>query len=112
LAIKEALLPRRLLALSVPCRTDTGGSRAQSCRRSKEHDMTQMHHPPSQADSSRSFMQSARVDAPSDADCMLMASLGIGFESGVYRFEGYRYDRLGDAVTYARLAKRRQLNVT
>jgi hypothetical protein len=33
-----------------------------------------------------------------------MASLAISFDTGVYRFGEYRYDRLADAVNYAKLA--------
>jgi hypothetical protein len=52
--------------------------------------------------------QSAHADAPSDADLGVMASLGIRPEAGLYRFEGYRYDRLADAIAYARLVASRQ----
>lgn len=44
---------------------------------------------------------------PSDEDRALMSSLAIFLEQGQYRFENYRYDRLADAVLYARLAQRR-----
>jgi len=97
-----------------PAAQTWAGSRAQPHRQSKdkEPDMTHMRIPPSQVDPGRSLMQSARVDAPTDADFKPMASLGIGFDAGVYRFEGYGYDRLADAVTYARLAARRQFGLT
>ena len=39
-----------------------------------------------------------------DADGALMASLGIRFDGRTFLFAGYRYDRLADAVQYARLA--------
>lgn len=42
--------------------------------------------------------------APTDADRALMASLGIQFDGRAFRFAGYRYDRLADAVSYARRA--------
>lgn len=32
-----------------------------------------------------------------------MASLAITFEEGIYRLGPYRYDRLADAVNYARV---------
>jgi hypothetical protein len=49
-----------------------------------------------------------RVAAPADADRELMASLAIGFEGGVYRFEGMRFERLADAVGHARFAMQHQ----
>ena len=55
--------------------------------------------------------QSAAVAAPSDADRALMASLAIEFDAGAYRFGNYRYDRLADAVNYARSAGKRQQDV-
>ena len=48
------------------------------------------------------------IDVPTDVDRELMASLAIRFEAGAYRFEGFRYDRLADAVNYATLCARRQ----
>jgi hypothetical protein len=48
------------------------------------------------------------VNSPSDADRQLMAALGIEFENGVYRFQGYRYERFADAANYARLQARRR----
>ena len=51
--------------------------------------------------------QRARPDAPSSVDQALMTSLTIRFEAGTYRFEGFCYDRLADAVNYARLFVRR-----
>jgi hypothetical protein len=51
------------------------------------------------------------VAAPSDADRALMASLAIEFDAGAYRFGSYRYDRLADAVNYARSAGQRQEDV-
>jgi hypothetical protein len=41
---------------------------------------------------------------PTEAEQMLMASLGIQFDGACYSFAGYRYDRLADAVKYARQA--------
>lgn len=40
-------------------------------------------------------------------DGRLMQKYGIGFEGGQYVFGEYRYDRLRDAVAYARLLTRR-----
>lgn len=50
------------------------------------------------------------VDAPqgpSAEERTLMSLLAIYYEQGQYRFENYRYDRLGDAAMYARIALRR-----
>jgi hypothetical protein len=51
---------------------------------------------------------SKTIDAPTGAERELMASLAIHFEAGAYRFESFHYDRLADAVNYARLVQRRQ----
>jgi hypothetical protein len=53
-------------------------------------------------------MQRKAFAAPTDADRTLMASLDIDFEDGAYRFEGYCYDDLSDAVNYARLMLQRR----
>jgi hypothetical protein len=42
------------------------------------------------------------VHAPSDVERDLMRRLAITFENGVFRWRDYRYDRLADAVDYAR----------
>jgi len=42
--------------------------------------------------------------SPTDAEQALMASLGIQFDGRAFRFAGYRYDRLANAVNYARQA--------
>jgi hypothetical protein len=42
------------------------------------------------------------VASPTDAERTLMISLGIEFDGRVFRFASYRYDRLADAVNYAR----------
>lgn len=39
---------------------------------------------------------------PGQADQEIMAQFGIGFEGWRYRFGEYRYDRLADALNYAR----------
>ena len=46
--------------------------------------------------------------APTDAQQTLMAALAIQSEGGAYRYEGFRYELLSDAVDYARLNRRRQ----
>ncbi|HEU0203509.1 MAG TPA: hypothetical protein VFR86_24120 [Burkholderiaceae bacterium] len=43
------------------------------------------------------------IEAPTESQRQLMAELGITYQDGVYRFGTYRYDRLADAVNYARL---------
>jgi hypothetical protein len=48
------------------------------------------------------------VKPPCAEDTALMQSLGVSFEAGQYVYEGYRYDRLADAVAYARLRHSRQ----
>ena len=40
---------------------------------------------------------------PDEAQRRLMAAFAITFEDGVYHLGPYRYDRLADAVNYARL---------
>ncbi|AKJ31197.1 hypothetical protein AAW51_4506 [Caldimonas brevitalea] len=52
------------------------------------------------------FAPDPRRDPPGDAGCVLMASLGIGFEAGRYLFAGSRYDQLVDAVNHARRTAR------
>lgn len=42
-------------------------------------------------------------EPPTAADTTLMQSLGVSFEDGRYVYEGFHYDRLADAVAYARL---------
>lgn len=41
---------------------------------------------------------------PAEADLPLMATLGIRFEEGAYRFACIPYDNLHDAANFARLA--------
>jgi hypothetical protein len=43
------------------------------------------------------------VEAPDESQRRLMASLAITFEGGIYHLGSFRYDRLADAVNYARL---------
>ena len=46
-----------------------------------------------------------KVQAPDGAQRQLMRTLSITFEGGVYRLGAYRYDRLFDAMNYARLLR-------
>jgi hypothetical protein len=55
---------------------------------------------------SRSFDDG--VKPPTGADTALMQSLGVTFEAGRYVYEGFHYDRLADAVAYARLRHSRE----
>lgn len=43
------------------------------------------------------------VEEPDDSQRALMATLGITFGDGSYRLNHYRYERLEDAVDYARI---------
>jgi hypothetical protein len=43
------------------------------------------------------------VEDPDESQRALMATLGITFQDGVYRLGEFRYDRLANAVDYARL---------
>jgi hypothetical protein len=47
------------------------------------------------------YVRGATVVGPSESDRRSMATLGIGYDAGTYRYETFRYDRLGDAVRYA-----------
>jgi len=46
-----------------------------------------------------------QMEIPDTSQREMMASLGISFVEGVYHFGPYRYDRLSDAVNYARLRR-------
>jgi hypothetical protein len=48
---------------------------------------------------------SEQVDIPDASQRELMASLDISFVGGMYHFGPHRYDRLADAVNYARLRR-------
>ena len=63
---------------------------------------SQMRDRPWQADAGGSFVPGQRPAALTDAQHALMASLGIRFDDGAYRFGDFRYDRLSDAVNYAK----------
>jgi hypothetical protein len=43
------------------------------------------------------------VEAPDESQLRLMASLAITYQGGIYHLGSFRYDRLADAVNYARL---------
>jgi hypothetical protein len=45
------------------------------------------------------------VESPDESQRKLMAELAITFQDGIYRLGEYRYDRLADAVNYARLQR-------
>ena len=50
------------------------------------------------------FTQSAHDDdqSPGASDRQTMASLGVSYVAGRYAYQGFRYDRLADALAYAR----------
>lgn len=63
--------------------------------------------PPPPGFGSPAPMRTARpVEVPTDAQRELMAQWAITFSEGVYHYAAYRYDRLADAVNYARLQRR------
>lgn len=67
---------------------------------------------PGRADDLRESVQAPlAADEPPQTPCAqdlaVMAAWDITFESGVYRFGAYRYDRLADAVAYAELLAQR-----
>ena len=49
-----------------------------------------------------------KSNAPSSVDRDLMFSAGVSFAEGIYHFEEYRYDKLGDALAYAALMSARR----
>lgn len=63
---------------------------------------------PGQVDAGGPFAPGKRPAPTTDAEHALMTSLGIRFDDGTYRFEGFRYDKLADAVNYATRSKPRQ----
>jgi len=54
----------------------------------------------------------AMCNEPSDTDRELMSSAGVIFANGVYHFGEYRYDKLADALAYARLTRDRDGEMT
>jgi hypothetical protein len=51
----------------------------------------------------RSLLADEPPTMPSSEDRKLMDTWDIGFDAGIYTFQNYRYERLCDAVAYARL---------
>ena len=49
-----------------------------------------------------------RVESPSSSDMAVMAEYFITFSEGVYRYDGFRYERLSDAVNYAETLRRQR----
>jgi hypothetical protein len=61
--------------------------------------------PEESLDAADAMPAAEEVDAPDESGRELMAALGITFQDGVYHLGEYRYDRLVDAVNYARLRR-------
>ena len=57
---------------------------------------------PWQTDAAGSFVPGKKLAPTTDAEHALMASLGIRFDDGAYRFGDFRCDGLPDAVNYAK----------
>lgn len=57
---------------------------------------------PEQFDKGNTMAPPPGFSPPTEAQRALMATLGIELGNHAYRFEGFRYDRLPDAVAYAR----------
>ncbi|MCW7538891.1 hypothetical protein OOT46_13680 [Aquabacterium sp. A7-Y] len=49
---------------------------------------------------------------PTAEDLELMNALSISFDRGIFHYEGFRYERLRDAVNYAHLVRARASRVT
>jgi len=64
---------------------------------------------PSASDAADSLPPERSVEAPDDLQRRRMATHGITFEDGVYSLGPYRYERLADALRYARLPRREAL---
>ena len=58
---------------------------------------------PTDGDDDDSLPPAQVVEAPDEMERRRMARYGITFENGVYHLGQYRYDRLADAMRYARL---------
>jgi hypothetical protein len=61
---------------------------------------------PAREDTAGAFAHARAFAPPTDAQRSLMASLGIRFEEGAYKYHTFRYDDLSDAVNYAKRAPR------
>ena len=57
---------------------------------------------PEQFDKGNTMAPPPGFSPPTEAQRALMSTLGIELADHAYRFEGFRYDRLPDAVAYAR----------
>lgn len=57
---------------------------------------------PWQRDAGGSFVANRQPAAATDAEHALMAALDIRFDGRAYRYGEFRYDRLSDAVNYAK----------
>jgi hypothetical protein len=66
----------------------------------------------SPVDDVQSFVSDGKVEIPDASDRQVMARLSISFKTGVYEFEGFHYDRLADAVSYAQLRRHIEANET
>jgi hypothetical protein len=62
---------------------------------------------PGQAGRGTAVPDTAGPSVPTSEQREAMAELGIRSGGGFYHFAGYRYDRLQDAIVYARLSRRR-----
>jgi hypothetical protein len=58
---------------------------------------------PSASDEGDSLPPARLVEAPDEAQRRQMGTHGITFDAGVYHLESFRYDRLADALGYARV---------
>jgi hypothetical protein len=65
-------------------------------------------HPRGQAAQEASPQADEPPPLPSSDELALMATWDIRFDAGIYTFQNYRYERLCDAVAYARLLASRQ----
>ena len=63
------------------------------------------HSAPSSEDTAVAIPAARAVEAPDEAQREAMRGLGITFEDGIYRLGAYRYERLADALSYARLLR-------
>jgi hypothetical protein len=56
-------------------------------------------------DAAQTVPAAQAVEGPDESQRELMAALDIAFHGGMYHLGQYRYDRLADAVNYARLRR-------
>lgn len=101
--IQRKALDRRLYEEAVDVFTAEGGRVQPSAPREEPMPSPRLpEHPLPLVVKQRNFA------APTAAERELMAALDIHFGAGGFEFESYRYDRLPDAVLYAKLARRRR----